>query len=147
MVHALEEIRRLLKPSGKLINIYPVSEAPLVEVHKDKRVLRAEAWPVQSCFEDTRAAEAALNEVVQRRLYVIEDSSEFDFLIYGSSVAELRDFLTEADAYDDTPTDEAVAALRTEMYDRIDEFMRATGDEAEAVQHERARIARLKPIR
>jgi len=42
MVHALEEIQRLLRPDGSLIDIHPVLEAPLIEAYQGDRVLLAE---------------------------------------------------------------------------------------------------------
>ena len=108
----------------------------------------AEPWRVHDGYdEDLRQAEDALADIVRRRLFVIERSGEFDFLYYGSSVAELRDFLAEADAYDDRPIAEAVAARRADLYARAEEFMQAAGEGAEVAHHERGRIARLRPMR
>ena len=94
-----------------------------------------------------RQAEDALAQIVQRRLFVIERSGEFDFLMYGSSVAALRDFIAKANAYDDRPTDEAVAAREAELAARVEEIMQAAGKGAEVAYHERGRIARLRPMR
>ncbi|MGH7404398.1 MAG: hypothetical protein ACREJA_00760 [Candidatus Methylomirabilales bacterium] len=147
MVHALEEIRRLLSPAGSLIDIHPALEAPLIKVCQDGRALFAEPSPAYDYEEDLRQAEHALAQVVQRRLFVIERSGVFDFLTYGSSVAELRDFWENAGAYDDRPKGEAVAAREAELYARVDKIMQAAGQGAEVVGHERGRIARLRPVR
>ena len=88
MVHALEEIRRLLSPSGVLIDIHPVQEAPLIEVISAGHVFYSEAEPDTS-LEDYRQAEGALADVVQRHLYVLESTSEFDLLVHSTSVPEL----------------------------------------------------------
>jgi hypothetical protein len=146
MVHALEEIHRLLRPAGSLIDIHPVLEAPLIEVYQGPQVVFAEPSP-DYFGEDYRQAEHALAQVVSRGLFVIERSGEFDFLTYGSSVAELRDFMAKANAYDDSPKDESAVAAEEELYARVDELMQASGEQAEVVYHERARIARLKPVR
>lgn len=146
MVHALEEIHGLLKLHGSLIDIHPVLEAPLIEVYQGATVLFAEPSPDYS-EEDYRQAEHALAQVVQRRLFLVDRSGEFDFFTYGSSVAELRDFLAKATAYDDTPKDEAVAVREAELYARVEEIMQASGEGAEVAYHERARIARLNPVR
>lgn len=145
MVHALEEIHRLLRPDGSLIDIHPVLEAPLIEVYEGAKVLFAEPSPDYS-VEDYRQAEHALAMIVQRRLFFVERSGEFDFLTYGSSAAELRDFMAKANAYDDTPKDEAVAAREVELYARVEEIMQAS-EGVEVAYHERARIARLNPVR
>jgi len=73
-------------------------------------------------------------------------SGQIDFLIYGSSVAELRDFMAEASAHRDRPTDEVVAAREAELAARVEAIMRAAGEGAEVAHHERARLARLRPI-
>lgn len=42
MVHALEEIRRLLKPMGSLIDIHPVAESSAIEIDQaEKSIWRA----------------------------------------------------------------------------------------------------------
>jgi len=148
MVHALEEIHRLLKPGGRLIDIHPVLEVPLIKVFQGGRVLFAEPDPGYDNYkEDVRQAEDALAQIVRRRLFVIERSGEFDFLTYGSSVAELRDFMAKAGACDDSPQDEAVVAREAELYARVEEIMKAAGERAEVADHERGRIARLRPMR
>jgi hypothetical protein len=107
----------------------------------------AEPSPAYDYEEDLREAERALAQVVQRGLFVIERSGEFDFLTYGSSVAELRDFMAKANAYEDNPKDEAAVAAEAKLYAGVDELMQASGEDAEVAYHERARIARLKPVR
>jgi hypothetical protein len=148
MVHALEEIHHLLRPGGRLIDIHPVLEVPLIKVFQGGRVLFAEPDPdFDNYKEEVRQAEDALAQIVQRRLFVIERSGEFDSLKYGSSVAELRDSTAKAGAYDDSPPDEAVVAREAELYARVEEIMQAAGEGAEVAIHEKGRIARLKPMR
>jgi|SRR6478672_10622713 hypothetical protein len=147
MVHALEGIKRLLRPDGSLIDIHPVLEAPLVEVHRGGGVAFAESSPSYDYEEDLRHAEEALARIVERGLFVTDRGGEFDFLTYGSSVAELRDFMAEAGAYDDRPEDDAAVARKADLYARVDEVMRASGDRAEVAFHERGRMARLTPVR
>ena len=74
MVHALEDIQRLLRPDGCLIDIHPVLEAPLIEVYQGVRVLFVEPYPGYDYEEDLRQAEDALAQIVQRRLFVVERS-------------------------------------------------------------------------
>ena len=144
MVHALEEIQRLLKPDGCLIEIHPVANASRINVYDGSHILFADSYP-PSDGEDVRQAEAALDEVVQRRLFFIERSGEFDLTTFASSVTELRECFAKLEAYDDGPKDEALEAQRTTQYARVDEIMQAAGDGAEVAFHERARITRLNP--
>jgi len=146
MVHALEEIQRLLRPDGCLIDIHPIREAPLIRVYKGRNLLFAESDPGYDYDEDIRHAEEALDEIRQRGLFRIEGSAELDLVTHGSSVAEVRDYWAKYGAYDDSPKDNEVTALQDQVYARADEIMRTTGGETEIAYHERARITRLKPI-
>jgi len=142
MVHALENIHRLLKLNGRLIDIHPFAEAPLIEIHQGGKIVFAEPVPA-SAVEDIQHAENALAHVIQLGLFAVERASEFDFRIYASSVTELRDFLVEADAYDDSPPDEAIAAQEQELAARVEGLLRATGEGAEVAHYEQVHIARL----
>jgi hypothetical protein len=146
MVHALEQIRRLLKPDGILVNILPVPEGSFIEAVQNGKVLfskrKRENWS-----EDVLEAEAALKQVFDRELFVLDQQEEFDFLTYGSSVSELRAYWEEQDGYEQPCDDEAHVARVEELYAQVDDVMQASGPGAEVVTHERARIARLRPVR
>lgn len=146
MVHALEEIRRLLKRGGKLIDIHPFVEAPLVEVHQGGRVLFTEPAPGFST-EGYRQADNALAQAIQRRMHVLERSGQFDFLVYGSSTSELCEYIAQASAFDEEPKSEAAARREAEMVARVEGIMQGAGEGAEVATHERIRIARLRPIK
>ena len=144
-MHALQEIRFLLRPGGSLIEIHPVPEGPLIEVRRHGRVLFA--TPTRSTLdEDELCAEEALAESVRGRLFGIEGSAEFDFLTYASSVAELRDFMAKESAHKEGPEDEAEEAAKAEVYSRVEQTWHAVGEGAEVARRERARIARLRPL-
>ena len=80
-------------------------------------------------------------------MFLMDRGHEFDFVTYGSSTTELGEFMTVAGAYDDRPEDETVVARKAELYARVDELMRASGERSEVAFHERARMARLTPVR
>jgi SAM-dependent methyltransferase len=146
MVHALEAIRRLLRPGGRLIDIHPAPTAWVVEVHQGRRLLfAAPARDDGDCDADVLQAEDALAHIVRRGLFVIERSGEFDIRVYASSAAELRKYMTEANAYDDEPEVERSAARNTELYARVEAIMEAAGAGTEVVYHEWGRIACLRP--
>jgi len=146
MVHALEEIKRLLRLDGSLIEIHPVPEAPSIEVHSGGRVSFAEHDPGYD-YDDLRHAEDAVGLMLERGLFVMDRGCEFDFVTDGSSVAELRDFRAQTGAYDDGPQDEAVVAGQAKLYARVEEVISASREEAEVAYHERGRMARLTPVR
>ena len=145
MVHALEEIQRLLKPDGCLIDIHPIREAPLIRVYQGRNLLFAESDPGYDYEADIRHAEEALEKILQRALFRIEGSYEFDLVTHGSSVAEVRDYWAKYGAYDASPKDNALTALQDAVYARADEVLRTTRGEGESAYHQRARITRLKP--
>ncbi len=145
MVHALEEIRRLLKPDGVLINILPDSEGSLIKALQGGRILFAERRR-ETCDEDELHAEEAVAQVVEQDLFVVDRSAEFDFLRYATSVRELRACWKEEWAYDDSPREEAVVAREEYLFAQVEEIIQMSGAGAEAAIHSKARITRLRPV-
>ena len=147
MVHALEEIHRLLKPNGALIDIHPVSEPSPIEIHQAGKVdliglLSIRQW----CFEFEQA-DLALAEVIQRSMFTVERSALFDLPTHYTSAAELGTDLKDSveifardvqAAIEPIPHIEALTA-------RAEELMRAAVSGAELIVHERTHISRLRP--
>jgi hypothetical protein len=147
MVHALEEIKRILRRDACLIDIHPVRQAPIIEVRTTDEVLFAEPSASYDYDDDLQHAEDALVSAVERALFVLDGSHEFEFVTIASSVVELRDFFAVSGAYEEDPLDEAREARVQELYARVDEVMRAAGENARVAHRERARVARLNPVR
>ena len=146
MVHALEETRRLLKPSGVMINILPIPEGYFVEVHHDGRILFSERKR-ETLSEDVLRAEAAITQVLDRGLFVLEQKDEFDFRTYGSSVAEVRAYWEEQNAYEEEPKEEDILAREEYLYAQVEQILDELGEGAEVAIRDRARIARLRPVK
>ena len=146
MVHALEEIRRLLKLDGVLVNILPVPEGYFIEVHHDGRTLFAERKR-ETLSEDVLRAEAAINQVLDRGLFVIDQKDEFDFRTCGSSVSEVRAYWEEQNAYEEEPKAKDILAREENLYAQVEEILDELGEGAEVVFRERVRIARLSPVK
>ena len=146
MVHALEETQRLLKLDGDLVNILPVPEGYIIEVHHDGRILFAERKR-ENLSEDVLRAEAAIKEVLDRRLFVIDQKGEFDFRTYGSSVSEMRAYWEEQNAYEEEPKAKDVLAREEYLYAQAEQILDELGEGAEVVIYERVRIARLNPVK
>jgi SAM-dependent methyltransferase len=144
MVHALEEIRRLLKPDGVLIDIHGDPEGEFIEAHQGGRRLFSERIR-ETCSENGLRTEEALAQAVERELFIIDRREEFDFLTYASSVPELRAYWEELEAY--WPEDEVIAAREEYLYAQVEEIMQASGAGTEVATYERARITRLRPVR
>ncbi len=147
MVHALEEIRRLLKPSGTLIDIHPAAEPSPIEIHQDGKIELAGNLSVRQWCFDYQQADSALTEITQRGLFAVDREFAFDSLTHYGSAAELRTGLKESidkfardtqSAGEEGPQVEALAA-------RAEELMQAAGSEAELIVREPTHISRLRP--
>ena len=146
MVHALEETRRLLKLNGVMVNILPVPEGYFIEVHHDGRVLFSERKR-ETLSKDVLRAEAAIKQVLDRGLFVIDQKDEFDFRTYGSSVSEVRAYWEEQNAYEEEPKAKDILAREEYLYAQVEEIRDELGEGAEVVIRERVRIARLNPVK
>jgi hypothetical protein len=147
MVHALEEIHRLLKPAGRLFDIHPVSESMPVEIHRGGRIVPVGELSVRQWCMDFQQADDALTEITQRGLFIVEDEDVFDSPTYYGSVEEMRTALRESIdrfARDAESADEAVPRVE-EMAVRCKELMRVARAPAELVARERTHIRRLRP--
>jgi hypothetical protein len=143
MVHALEEIHRLLKGDGCMIDIHPFIDGQFIEVHQGEKIAFVEPVP-EFNSEDLRQAEDALAGVVQRQLFLVERVSSFDFLIYASSTAELLEYYDEANAFDESSRDEVREVWMSELASKVEVVVRAVGEGAEVVYRDRAHISKLK---
>ena len=146
MVHALDEIHRLLVPGGCLIDIHPAPEAYLIEVHKNGKVIYAEAEPDYST-ESYIEADKALEEAVRRQLYSPGIHDQFDYYVYAPSTAELNDYLNLQGAFAHEPGDETISAREAELYRRVDKIIDKAGAGAEVATHEKVLISNLIPIK
>ena len=146
MVHALEETWRLLKLDGVLVNILPVPEGYFIEVQQHGSMLFAERKR-ETCSEDVLQAEAAIKQMLDRELFVIDQQDEFDFRTYGSSVSEVRAYWEEQNAFEEGPKSNDVLAREAYLYAQVEKVMYEIGEGAEVVIREMVRIARLSPVK
>jgi len=94
MVHALDEIRRTLKPNGILIDLRPVESNWSVEVSSsagNQVTGRLNDMPVG--LADDEAAFKAMREVESRRWYIKEKEEEFGFFYYWDTPSEMKEFM------------------------------------------------------
>jgi hypothetical protein len=146
MVHALEETWRLLKLDGVMVNILPVPEGYIIEVHHDGRILLSERQR-ETCSEDVLRAEAAIKQVLERGLFVIGQEDEFEFRTYGSSVDEVRAYWEEQNACEGEPKAKDMLAREEYLYGQVEQLLDELGEGAEVIIHERVRIARLSLVK
>lgn len=144
MVHALESIHQLLAPSGRLIDIHPFAEAPVIAIHLGGRITFSEPAPVNA-VEDIQFAEKALAHVIGRGLFAVERAHQFDIRTYASSVAELMEFQADQESLSGGPADEAATIQIEELAAHVEQLMQAAGDGAEVFLLERVHMALLRP--
>ena len=96
MVHALDEIRRTLKPNGILIDLRAVEEKWPVEI------VSSAGWQVAGrlidlpvAVADDEAAFNAMREVEARRWYIKEKEEEFSYFYYWDTPSEMKEFMDE----------------------------------------------------
>jgi hypothetical protein len=142
MVHALEEIHRVTRPAGTLIEIHPALEFPFLEVRSNGELFFSENDPGFDWDEDSGHAEAAVAN--RRRPRPLRPPGEASVRTpeHVSSLDELRDHWAVADAYITEEKEESLARRAEEMYARAHEVLeRSPG--AELVYVEPATISRL----
>ena len=96
MVHALDEIHRVLKPGGLLLDLRPISgETPLEVVRPGRRPELAGFYDEPADHPDDVAANNAVARAVRRGLFHRERDGEFRFAYYWDSVDEMRAYIKE----------------------------------------------------
>ena len=96
MVHALGEIRRVLKRDGTLLDLRPVEDQWAVEVASSTEFKVAGYlvdMPVG--IDDDAAAFRAMSEAESRGWYVKEREEEFAFFYYWDTPSEMKGFMEE----------------------------------------------------
>jgi SAM-dependent methyltransferase len=96
MVHALDEIRRTLKPNGILIDLRPVESNWSVEI------VSSAGWQVSGRLSDLPAAvaddEAAFNAMraaESNGWYSKKEEKEFAFFYYWDTPSEMKEFMED----------------------------------------------------
>jgi len=146
MVHALEEIHRLLKPGGVLIDIHPVSGPSMVEIHQNGKIDMVGNFSVSQWITDFQQADDALVIIVQRGMFSVERHRSFDTLTYYDSVGEMRGgFIESIHKYARDAESKEVALPHVEtLVARAEELMRAASDDVKLVLREHDHISRLR---
>ena len=147
MVHALEEIHRLLKPGGFLIDIHPVAEDSSIEIHQNGKIDLVGHLHVHQWCVDFEEADKALAEIIRRGIYAVEQKGIFDTLTYYDSATEMGTALKQSIykfVREGVPVDEEVSQVEM-LVARTEELIQAAGSGAVLVSRERDHISRLRP--
>ena len=96
MVHALNEIRRTLKPNGILIDLRPVESNWSVEVISSAGWQAAGRLSDQpAAVEDDEAAFKAMRAAESNGWYSKKEEKEFSFFYYWDTPSEMKEFMEE----------------------------------------------------
>ena len=136
MGHALEKIRRLLKPDGVLIDIHPTPEPSSIEVRIGGQTIPAGWLDESDDFAEYEAADDALAQAAQRGWFVVERQDTFAFVTYADTVVELRNYVAEE--WEEARVDDVTAG-------RAEELLSTAQRDKEVILREPVRIARLRP--
>jgi hypothetical protein len=96
MVHALDEIRRVLVPGGSLLDLRPLSEGWPVQVASAREVKetgRVRHFPAE--VDADRAAHAALKEAESRGWFGREQAESFPFFYSWDTPGEMEEFIAD----------------------------------------------------
>lgn len=94
MVHALDEIRRTLKPNGILIDLRPVEDNWTVEIASGQKVeIAGKLIDVPIGKADDEAAFRAMREVESYGWFIKKREEEFFFFYYWDTPSEMKEFM------------------------------------------------------
>ena len=96
MVHALEEIRRVLQPAGTLIDLRPLAGSWPVDVVSRRETRRAgQVSDLQQGLEDDAAANRAMAQAAEDRWFAREREQFFPLHYYWDSPKEMQEYVEE----------------------------------------------------
>jgi hypothetical protein len=102
MVHALDEIRRTLQPSGLLLDVRPLEARwPLEVATASHQVEAGRLIDLPVAIADDEAASAAIRQAESRGWFSKEKETDFPFFYYWDTPSEMKEFMeSEWDGYE-----------------------------------------------
>lgn len=96
MVHALNEIHRVLIPNGTLIDLRPMLDRWPIEVISIKEVLEVgQVTDLLEPLSDDQAANQALEDAEMRGWFLREREDLFPFYYYWDTPREMQEYIDE----------------------------------------------------
>ncbi len=96
MVHALNEIHRVLVPNGTLIDLRPLADRWQIEVASSREIKEAgRVTDLTIGLEDDRAANEAMAWAEAQKQFAREQEEFFPLFYYWDSPNEMKEFVDE----------------------------------------------------
>jgi hypothetical protein len=96
MVHALEEVRRVLTPAGTLLDLRPLADSWPVEILEDGNPLETgRLTDLPTGLDDDQAANLAVEEAARRGWFKREGEQTFPLYVYWDNPEEMTDYINE----------------------------------------------------
>ncbi len=95
MVHALQEVWRVLIPNGFLIDLRPFIAEPPVQIVVGNQVMVAGAIDGTANFSKHLNANRAVQEIVNHGWFVAEEQDAFELYTYWDGTGEFKTFMDE----------------------------------------------------
>jgi len=134
-VHALEKTVQLLESGGFVIEAHDILEPRRIEVHSAGRITPAGELLDSAGFSELRQTNAAIDDVIDRGLFEIEEGVFFEYRFHAPSLAAFDEWLGEQ--WDTTYYPEHYAQIvRDEMHN--------SKDNGEIVIRANARMIRMR---
>jgi len=95
MVHALEEMGRVLTSGGKLVDLRPLVSRPALDVFVAGQAERAGEIDDSAAEPDDLASNAALREVVAADLFEEEEKAFFEYPYYWNTLEQMMRYHEE----------------------------------------------------
>ena len=93
MVHALNEIRRVLTSGGYLIDLRPFIAKPPVEIISGDKIIPAGFVDDSHDFPDYLAANDAVEYMTANGLFSIEQSDTIEIYTYWDTITEFKTYM------------------------------------------------------
>jgi hypothetical protein len=135
MVHALETVHSLIKPSGMLLDIHPGVDKAWVEVRVNGKDYFLDVVQETDDYIEYQQANDALVKAGKKGLFTTEETGKFLFVIHAGSMEEMREFLT--DNWKD-------AILNESLDGKAKEYFSKAADSYEVLIREEILITRFK---
>lgn len=95
MVHALQEIWRVLAPGGRLVDLRPIAAAYPLDVLRKGRSIEAGKLSARPKAPVHTAANEAIAEVLARDLFAQQEQISFEYAYYWDTVEAMKAYVTD----------------------------------------------------